>query len=127
MQFRFFAAMACAFSLVLAPSGLSAQAMRPLAEAPYQTKVQCIVVFIHLADQFGEDTAEGAEAAARAEEWVFAAVVQKPDREAEISADIEAETSKFQAAIKSGLATSGEAAVAEILIRYLDACDQFGG
>jgi hypothetical protein len=127
MAFRFLAAIACAFSLVFAPAGLSAQAMRPLAEAPYQTKVQCIVVFTFFADQFGEDSDEGAEAAARAEEWAFAAVAQKPDREEEIIADVDAEASKFQAALSSAFASGGEAAVGEIVMRYLGACDQFGG
>jgi hypothetical protein len=129
MLFRPLLTVAPALALILAPAGLAAQepARRQLAEAPYQTKLECAVINAFLAGFFGEETEEGMIAAEKGEEWVDVALAEKADDPMTVATDLDAMSIRIQAEIEGVMSTTNNEAFFGLIERYVAACEQFGG
>lgn len=78
----------CALAM-LAAAPSPALAALPPGDAPYDTKMTCVAFHSLIANIYGEDSPEGAEAARRTERWIEAALAEKSGDEAVVTRDVE--------------------------------------
>jgi hypothetical protein len=114
---------------VSAPAALSAQVqkVRPAAEAPYQTKLECAVFNMFMYSFLGEETDAALDAGERGQNWINLAIAEKNGNQAEAASDLETMTVKVMAEFEAALGVGDGAEVARLMNKYNRICDPFGG